>query len=113
MKTKTTRKEIQNHFSRIIRIGYCDAQTLLNFRSPDWYNAGVYGWNYDAYDLGGGTCIVTGYRPFGNMRIPFEKLRELERKGEEIRYDFGKKYEQQRNEIEALLKEAVSIAEFV
>ena len=65
MKCKVTSREIRaNYGDRIVKLGYCEAQTLLRDVAPFAYNAGVYGWNYDAYDIGG-LCIVTGYRPIG------------------------------------------------
>ena len=65
MKCKVTSREIcANYGDRIVKLGYCEAQTLLRDVAPFAYNAGVYGWNYDAYDIGG-LCIVTGYRPIG------------------------------------------------
>lgn len=34
------------------------------YAEPRFYNAGVYGWNFDAYELGD-SCLVSGYRPIG------------------------------------------------
>lgn len=67
MKLKTTAKAIRNGYHRIVRIGYCEAQFLLKYRSPFAYSAGVYGWNGDYYDVDG-VCIATGYRGLPDSR---------------------------------------------
>ena len=61
MKFKTTRKAIVNGSSNIVAVGYCDLQTLLRYHSPIAYTSGVYGWNFDVYEVNGLT-ICTGYR---------------------------------------------------
>ena len=45
-----------------VRVGYCDLQGALSGITPDYYTAGVYGWNCDVYTIAGLT-ICTGYRP--------------------------------------------------
>lgn len=60
MKLKTTRKEMAR-YPRIVRVGYCQAQNLLKYRSPFAYSCGVYGWNGDYYEVDG-VLIATGYR---------------------------------------------------
>ena len=69
MKTKTTKKAIMSAFENVIRVGYCDMQSALTWREPNFYTAGVYGWNADVYVIGADTVIVTGYRPFGNVEL--------------------------------------------
>lgn len=61
MKFKTTRKAIVNGSSNIVSVGYCDLSTLLRYHSPIAYTCGVYGWNFDVYEIHGLT-ICTGYR---------------------------------------------------
>lgn len=61
MKTKMTRKDINTRYA--IGVGYCDAAYLLGDVNAIGYNAGVYGWNWDAYNVDG-VEIVTGYRNF-------------------------------------------------
>lgn len=53
MKFKTTNKAIKQNYSQnyILNIGYCDLQTLLKYESPRAYTSGIYGWNYDLYDI--------------------------------------------------------------
>lgn len=44
-----------------VRVGYCMGQSLLRDIEPDYYTAGIYGWNFDVYQIAGLT-ICTGYR---------------------------------------------------
>jgi len=79
MKYKTTSKELKEGYYNIISVGYCDLQSLLSYKSPVAYNAGVYGWNYDVYDVDG-VAIATGYRgmPSKNSSANYELIREYE-----------------------------------
>lgn len=83
MKHKTTEKAIKERYNTIISVGYCNLQRLLKALEPIAYTAGVYGWNADIYVIDG-VAIVTGYRPFGNIRAD---------------YDICKKYESEANQI--------------
>lgn len=69
MKTKTTKRAIMNTFTNVIKVGYCDMQSALAQREPNFYTAGVYGWNADVYVIDTDTVIVTGYRPYGNVEL--------------------------------------------
>lgn len=60
MKIKTTRKAIVVGSPRLVSVGYCGLQTLLRYHSPVAYTSGVYGWNFDVYEIHGLT-ICTGY----------------------------------------------------
>ena len=59
---RATRKDIYNGAARVVRVGHCDAQNLLCGVDAFASNAGVYGWNWSAYNVGGGVVICTGYR---------------------------------------------------
>ena len=50
-----------------VRVGYCDMQGALLGIAPDYYTAGVYGWDCDVYTIAGLT-ICTGYRPAAGVR---------------------------------------------
>lgn len=92
MKIKTTIKELKNNFPKNSRIaiGYCNLQALLRVANvkPFAYTSGVYGWNFDAFDVDG-VLLTTGYRPLGKspsyeLCCKFEiAAREIEKK-----YDF-------------------------
>lgn len=67
MKIKTTRKNIVATSPHLVSVGYCDLQTLLRYHSPIAYTCGVYGWNFDVYEIHGLT-ICTGYRGMPGRR---------------------------------------------
>ena len=96
MKTQTTKKAIMNAYRNIIRVGYCDMQDALKWREPNYYTAGVYGWNSDVYVIDYDTVIVTGYRPFGNVELPREVIDMLNKCAKSItrylNYDLAKIY---------------------
>ena len=50
-----------------VRVGYCDLYGVLSGIEPDYYTAGVYGWNCDVYVIAG-LAICTGYRPAAGVR---------------------------------------------
>ena len=80
---KVTRNEINKN--NMVALGYCQCQTILNLFGYDYkigYNSGVYGWNYDLYNING-VNIVTGYNTpytqYSNKEIK-NKLIALENK---------------------------------
>ena len=96
MKIQTTKKAIMNAYRNVIKVGYCDMQYALKWREPNFYTAGVYGWNADVYVIDYDTVIVTGYKPFGNMELPREVIDTLNKCAESITryfdYDIAKFY---------------------
>jgi hypothetical protein len=79
MKFKTTQKAIRDGYSKIYRCGYCDLQNLFRHTSATAYTFGVYGWNFDLYDIDG-VAITTGYRGMIGKCIPSELIRKYESK---------------------------------
>ena len=67
-KMYVTRKYVCGSFTNIISVPYCALQDLLKYETPTFFTSGIYGWNADVYMINFDTCIVTGYRPFGNIR---------------------------------------------
>lgn len=103
MKYKTTRKAIVNGSTNIRCAGYCDLSYLLNNHSPIAYTCGVYGWNFDVYEVYGLT-ICTGYRGMPGKRL--ESIREYEKKARDIMsWENTASYDEKREEVENLLKE--------
>ena len=68
VKINLTQKFVRSSFTNIICVPYCGLQDLLRYETPQWFTSGIYGWNADVYMIDFDTCIVTGYRPFGNIR---------------------------------------------
>lgn len=102
MKFKTTRKAIVNGSTNIVCAGYCDLQTLLHNHSAIAYTCGVYGWNFDVYDVYGLT-ICTGYRGMPGRRA--NNIGEYERKARAIMDNYECNYEERCSDVENLLIE--------
>lgn len=102
---KITRKQV-NMYKNIICVPYCDLWYLLYFRNKTGYNSGVYGWNYDFYHINLNTCIVTGYRPFGNIKN-YDLCDEYNEKAKNIIEDRTLSNEEKREKVENLLEEFI------
>lgn len=84
MKLKATKADVKKHYHRILSIGYCDAQHLLDYEKPFGYSAGVYGWACDYYDIDG-ICISTGYSPLAtsNMKKDYKIILDYDKKAQD------------------------------
>lgn len=102
MKYKTTRKAVVNGSVNVRSAGYCDLSYLLRNHSPIAYTCGVYGWNFDVFEVYGVT-ICTGYRNMPGKRL--DGIREYEKKAREIWDNYNTPYETQKEETEKLLQE--------
>lgn len=102
MKCKTTRKAIVNGGGNICYCGYCDMWHLLRNHDAVAYTAGVYGWNFDVFEVYGLT-ICTGYRGMPGKRL--EGVQEYEEEAREILSNYNLNYDEARAKVEALLKE--------
>ena len=106
MKLQTTNKEIKYNFYKIIKIGYCAAQYLLNYKNPFAYTSGVYGWNADFYEIGN-ICISTGYRPVGE-KVEYNLLQEIEKKAMNICLDCTLNAESKDMQLNLLIQELIN-----
>ena len=104
MKYKTTAKAIRKGAMNPRSAGYCDLSFLLTNHSPVAYTCGVYGWNFDVYEVYGLT-ICTGYRGMVGKRL--EGISEAEAKAEKIyeNYDKNISWDEKREAVEEVLKE--------
>ena len=103
-KLKTTRKAVIDATAPAMlkSCGYCDLQNLLYNHSPIAYTTGIYGWNFDVYDVYDLT-ICTGYR--GMPGEDLKQVREYEKKAADIMAEYERPYEERTEEVENLLKE--------
>ena len=106
MTFKTTRKQINQNYNRVISIGYCEAQYLLQGKNPIAYNAGYYGWNCDIYDING-VAIVTGYRPWGNIRPHYDTIKKYEDEARKICGDAWENYQNMLDQTDLLLNQFI------
>lgn len=104
MKVKVSRKELMKHYN-CIGVGYCNLQSLLTYFSPQYYNAGVYGWNFDAYCFGS-VAIITGYRNVPNF-TSYKVVEKYEKLAEDL---LKQNHEIRRPEAERLLNEFIKEA---
>ena len=103
MKIKTTRKDIVNSSCNVKYAMYCDLSCLLSNHSPIAYTCGVYGWNFDVYEVYGVT-ICTGYRNMPGTML--KKIIEYEDKARAIlSYEDKRPYKEKTIAVENLLKE--------
>ena len=87
-KLHITRQTINNCFRKVFRCGYCDLQYIMRGTDAMYYNAGIYGWNFDCYlDYEFDTAITTGYRNMTGERIPSEILTKYTEKAKSILID--------------------------
>jgi hypothetical protein len=107
MKTKITKKQIND--SGMSFIG--DIQTLLQYQKPQYFNCGVYGWNWDCYTFyttGHKVYFVlNGYRNFPSNRVypGFDFVRGYEEQARAIQKDFSLSYDEKKEKTNAVLKE--------
>lgn len=106
-KIKITRKEATNTNNKIISIGYCKAHDLLTGVEPIGYNSGVYGWNWDLYEIthtktGEGLTICTGYRSTIGEYIDHKTINKYEQQARKIRNNWDLNYTQQLKRITTL-----------
>ena len=102
MKYKTTAKALREDACNLRSAGYCELQYLLTNHNPIAYTSGVYGWNFDVYEVYGLT-ICTGYRGMPGERL--EGIAEAEEKASEILSWENKDmtYDEKREAVENLL----------
>ena len=84
MKTKVTKNEVMNGYSKVAEIYYCNLQTVLHTMDAKYFTCGVYGWNSDIYEVNESCAISTGYRPFGNVKPNYNIVRLIEKKAKKI-----------------------------
>ena len=84
-KIHTSMKDIRNNWRKVFRCGYCDLQDIMRYENPQYYNAGVYGWNCDIYcDYARDIAITTGYRNMAGKLIPSEIIKKYSAIAKEI-----------------------------
>lgn len=102
MKYKTTVKALRNGANNLRCAGYSDLSNLLRLHCANAYTCGVYGWNFDVYEVYGLT-ICTGYRGMPGKRL--NGIAEYEKKAGDIWHDYNKSYDERCEEVEQLLHE--------
>lgn len=86
-KTKTTQKEIKNTHQHVLKVEYCNLQTLLKYQDAFAYTSNGEGWCSDIYSIGN-IAISTGRKSFGSINVSYD----LANKYEEIAKSESNKY---------------------
>lgn len=110
MTVKTTRKSIieTTAYNYLKKAGYCSMQYLLYFKTPAAYTCGVYGWNFDAYQIGAYT-ICTGYRNMpGEQIADYETLNAYETAAGKIVNDYKRPYDERMAAVDGLLRDLLA-----
>lgn len=102
MKTHTTIKSIRNNWDKKFQAFYCDLQFIYRGVEPNYYNAGIYGWNCDIYcDFKRDIAISTGYRNMTGRIIPDEIIEKYSNIAKEIaKNTWSKPYEETRKALD-------------
>lgn len=105
MKYRTTKKAIRGMSDPVYCVGYANLQNLLRFVDPFAYSTRAEGWACDYYSVGN-VIISTGYSPIGR-KTDYNLCHEYDQKAYKILCDYSMKWEQQKEQIEALLEEFI------
>lgn len=76
MKTRVIRKDIIDNYAHVLNLGGA-CINLLRYENPVYYNAGKYGWNWDAYYING-VILIAGYRNMIGERVDWDILHEYD-----------------------------------
>jgi len=62
MRQQLTRQDVFKMYDNVYTCGYCALQEIERDLKCIGYNSGIYGWNWNAYEIDNNTVLVTGYR---------------------------------------------------
>lgn len=102
MKKKMTRKDVLGMHQHVLKVGYCQLETLLSNIEPYAYTCGVYGWNSDVYSLGN-VAISMGYRPCGDIQCSYELVNKYEELAQSEYTTKGRNYDKYQQALTDLL----------
>ena len=108
-KIEATKKEMRNGYNKIISIGYCNLQSLLDYERPIAYSSGINGWSCDYY-VKNNILISTGYNPLKNKnvkRASFDVIMQYEDAARSIRYDYSLPFEKKKEKLSSLLNQFI------
>lgn len=71
-------RELMDDYYYVVAVNYCNLQDLLSCENRIGYMSSEYGWDADVYEIDD-VCIVTGYRPVGNLEIKYDTAMKYEK----------------------------------
>lgn len=91
LRARVTQKDVKAEYAYVIKLGYCEAQTLLTYEEPRFYSVRREGWAADVYEFDSPrAAIVTGYAPYGNIEPPHDLTADYEEQARQVlRCDVG------------------------
>ena len=106
MKFKTTRKNMKENYSKIIKVGYCNISYLLQYETPIAYSTRAEGWACDYYEVDG-VLISTGYAPIGSIVPSYDVCHQYNVKAESIVLTHGMNRDDKIDIVRGYLKEFI------
>ena len=104
------RNELKNRFSNYtrFRIDSMFMEELFCYHDPDYYNSGVYGWNFDVWTFSKDILIASGYRvPLYYKTVPEEILERYKASAHEIKHK-ETDYQVRKQKLENLIDEFIN-----
>ena len=89
IRLQATKKEMREHYGRILSVGYCCLQRLLKYETSFVYSVRAYGWSCDYYDVDN-VLISTGYSPLSNcnVKVSYDMIHDYEKLAEVLDSDY-------------------------
>ena len=109
MKIKTNRKEVMAGFQYVIPAGYCQLWNLLSMEKPVAYVTRSSGWACDVYDFDD-VAIVTGYQPFGNLRVSYDLVEKYEETAKNVCANNSLSYLEKQENLRKLISDFIAEA---
>lgn len=91
MKEHITRKKVRESFTAVVLCDEINNIADLCGIPPEYYNAGVYGWNWNLYNMDG-VAVVGGYRnyPRCSARVDYSDARKIQKHVRSLKTPRGK-----------------------
>lgn len=104
MRTRTTKKEINNRFKHVLNVDFDAIPNLLYFTPSYYYATRSEGWACDFYEISNDICFSSGYAPIGK-EISREIQKKYEARAKKIIQSKTFKQDTKRKKIESLILE--------
>lgn len=102
MRTRVTKKEINNRFKHVLNVDFDLIPNLLFFIPSYYYSTRTEGWACDYYEISNEICFCSGYAPIGK-EISRETQKKYEEKAKKVIQSKTFKQDTKRKKIESLI----------
>lgn len=102
---------MKESYIHIIKIGYCDAQNLLQYENETAYSTCTEGWACDYYIIDN-VLISTGYAPLEskNTKVNYDTIKKYDNAARGIVHNYNLPYEEREKQVKKLLSDFVDEA---